>query len=318
MTEEDLIAYVTRAFGGGKGRGVEVGIGDDAAVIALGESRAVVTTDALFEGVHFDLRWISAAEVGARAVEVNLSDLAAMGAEPHSLLLAIGARAPLDEELVRTVIDAFASRARDRGCSVVGGNFSRAAELSLTVTAIGTLPRDVPALLRSGARPGDHLLVSGPLGAAALGLRLVAAGLEAAPGARAAVERFRAPRARVDVGRSLSGLATSAIDVSDGLALDLERLARASGVGAVVRIDRVPTIAGHADLARLVGASPVDLALGGGEDYELLFTLPPAESARADTLGATRIGEIVAGAGAIFLDSDGQRASPGAVGFQHF
>ncbi len=115
MNEEDLIAYVARAFDGGKGRGVEVGIGDDAAVIALGDSRAVVTVDALFEGVHFDLRWIAPDEVGARAVEVNLSDIAAMGAEPHSLLLAIGARSPLDEGLVRSVIDGFAGRVEHIG-----------------------------------------------------------------------------------------------------------------------------------------------------------------------------------------------------------
>jgi len=318
MHEFELIERIRRLFDDGRGPGVEVGIGDDAAVLDLGGARAVLTTDAQVEGVHFDRRWLGAREIGARAVEVNLSDLAAMGAAPRALLLSLAMR-PGDADVL-AIVGGFAERARARGCPVVGGNVTRASELSLTVTAVGGLAPDRPALLRSGAQVGDLVFVTGPMGGAALGLRLLAAGLGDAADAAAAVARFRAPVARLDVGLALPGLATAALDVSDGLAQDLGHLALASGVAAVIDLRDVPTVPGHAALAARAGADAVALVVGGGEDYELLFTAPPEARARAVALGGVAVGRIVAageGSRVRIVDAHGAEV-PVARGFEHF
>lgn len=320
MHELELIDRIRALFDDGRGPGVEVGIGDDAAVLDLGGARAVLTTDAQVEGVHFDRRWSTGGEIGARTVEVNLSDLAAMGAAPRALLLSLAMRAE-DDGPVLQIVAGFAERARARGCPVVGGNVTRAAELSLTVTAVGALAAGRPALLRSGARAGDLVFVTGPMGGAALGLRLLAAGLVDEADAAAAIARFRAPVARLDVGLLLPGLATAALDVSDGLAQDLGHLAEASGVAAVVDLSAVPTLRGHAALAARAGADALALVVGGGEEYELLFTAPVEARGRAVALGGHEVGRIVpAGPGprVRFVDAGGADVPVERRGFEHF
>lgn len=317
MHEFELIDRIRRAFDDGRGPGVEVGIGDDAAVLDLGGARAVLTTDAQVERVHFDRRWSTLAQIGARAVEVNVSDLAAMGASPRALLLSLAAP-PADTDALLDVVRGFAAQARARGCAVVGGNVSRASELSLTVTAVGALAPDRPAVLRSGARPGDLVFVTGPMGGAALGLALLESGHGADPRAAAAVARLCAPSARVDVGVALPGLATAALDVSDGLAQDLGHLALASGVAIEVLLEAVPSLPDHRALAALAGVDPVALVASGGEDYELAFTAPPEARARALALGATEIGQVRAGSGVRLLDAHGAPITLARGGFEHF
>ena len=318
MNELELTAFIHRAFGGGTGPGVVIGIGDDAAVLAPDSGAQVLTTDALHAGVHFELEWILPEEVGARAVEINLSDLAAMGAQPRALLLAIGTGPRPDIAWIERAVSGMAARARERSIPVVGGNVSRGQGLSLTATAVGRLPAGRAPLCRSGARPGDRLFCTGPLGGAALGLACLqqdrAGTTEAAP----AVARWRSPRARTDLIDPLADIATAAIDISDGLAQDLGHLAAASGVATRIEAHRVPRLGEHAALCAALERNPTEILLAGGEDYELVFACPPEQTARANALGATEIGEVLAGGGVVFLAPDGSPVELARAGHRHF
>jgi len=231
-------------------------LGDDAAVLDA-PPRLAICADLVTEGIHFDSSFVSPEQVGAKAVVVNISDLAAMGAQPTWLLVTVAA--PLSYPLPELLIGV--ERAADRyGAVVVGGDTTRGAHLTVSVTAIGSLAEE--PLRRSGALPGDWLLVTGPLGASARGLRLLRAGVRADP----RCDAYLSPGARLAEGRLAARLgAHAAIDVSDGFALDLTRLADASGVGFT--LDDVP-VAEDATLEE---------ALGGGEDFELILAAPDPE-----------------------------------------
>lgn len=261
--EFDLIRAFTRALPLA-GEGVVLGPGDDAALLRPPRGEELVATvDAVEEGVHFDARF-SPADIGWKALAVNLSDLAAMGARPLWALVALGVPAGTAPARLAGVARGLGACARRFGIAVAGGNVTRAPGLSLTVTVVGSAPRG-RALRREGARPGDAVLVSGTLGEAALGLE---------PGAPAAfARRQRRPVPRLALGRALAGLASAGIDVSDGLVQDLGHLCQASGVGASLRLAELPlspayrrVTAGRAD--------PWAPALSGGEDYELCVTVP--------------------------------------------
>jgi thiamine-monophosphate kinase len=314
MTEFDLIDLFTRAVPR-RGEGLVVGIGDDAAVLRPppGEDLAM-TVDAVVEGVHFDRRF-RGEDVGWKALAVNLSDLAAMGARPLWALCALATPRGESSARLAAVGRGLATCARAFGVALAGGNVTRARQLSLCVTAVGAVPRG-GALLRSGAHPGDVLLVSGTLGDAALGLR---------PGAaRELIRRQRRPVPRVALGGALLGLARSCIDVSDGLLQDLGHLCAASGVGAMVRLDSLPLSGAY---RRAVAHRPperaCDAALAGGEDYELLVAVPPGRVGQAHAAARkvgdrlTAIGEVSAGRGVRVLDSAGRRVRPRARGHDH-
>ena len=275
--EAAIIGRFTAAFGR-PSPPVVLGPGDDCALLRPrpGEVLAL-TTDALVEGVHFSPAF-SPADIGHKALAVNLSDLAAMGARPVAFLCALAFPERWLPHL-SGIARGMARLARAHGCALAGGNVSRARELSVTITAVGAVPVG-QALTRAGARPGHALYLSGPLGGAAAGLR------SQAPAHRS---RQRRPRPRVALGLALRGVASAAIDVSDGLVRDLGRLLDASGVGAEVEPERIP---------RARGAT-LDEALRGGEDYELLFAVPegraPALRAAAARCGArapVRIGRV--------------------------
>jgi thiamine-monophosphate kinase len=312
LSEFDLIDLFTRPAPR-QGEGVMVGIGDDAAVLRppRGEDLAM-TVDAVVEGVHFD-RSFSAPDIGWKALAVNLSDLAAMGARPLWALCALATpRGELRSRLAG-IGRGLAACAAAHGVAVVGGNVTRATELSLTVTAVGAVPKG-KALGRAGARPGDVLLVSGTLGDAGLGLR---------PGAAAPLRRRqRRPDPRLALGRAIAPLAHAAIDVSDGLLQDLGHLCRASGVGATVRLTQLPL---SRDYRRAVEGTrdPLETALSGGEDYELLMAIPSrrarAARERAQALGAplSPIGEVIRGTGVTVVDAAGRPYRPRQAGHDH-
>jgi thiamine-monophosphate kinase len=296
-----LIERFTRALPL-RGAGVVVGPGDDAAVLRLRRGEDLVATvDAVVEGVHFDGRF-SAADVGWKALAVNLSDLAAMGARPLHALVALALPPGTPARRVLGLARGLGACARAHGTAVVGGNVTRARELSVTVTVLGAVPAG-RALLRSGARAGDLLAVTGTLGDAALGL---------APGApRALALRQRRPTPRLAAGRALARVAHAGVDVSDGLAQDVGHLCRASGVGAIVEAARLPLSPAYRRAARRL-ADPLAPALGGGEDYELAVAIPPAALARARAAAArggtrlTVVGRFVAGRGVRVLGRAGE------------
>jgi thiamine-monophosphate kinase len=231
-------------------------IGDDAAVVPPTAGRTLLTADAVVAGVHFDLGLVGLDDVGWKAVASAVSDVAAMGGTPLYALVTVAGPPGADLDLLYAGVAAAATH---HACPVVGGDLSTASELTVSVTVVGD-SGEGPPVLRSGARAGDVVFVTGPLGASAAGLRRLQAGTDPGDGLARA---HRRPLARVAEGKAARAAgATAMIDLSDGLAVDLRRLADASDVGLV--LDTVPAAE---------GASP-DEALGGGEDYELAFTAP--------------------------------------------
>jgi thiamine-monophosphate kinase len=240
--------------------------------------KLVVTTDVLVEGVDFTAALSGPEDWGWKAVVANLSDLAAMAAEARWLVLALTTPEATPVATLERVYAGIGEACRAFGVALVGGDVSGGPALSLAVTALGEVERAVP---RSGARPGDRLAVTGPLGAAAAGLALLQSGDPAAtdllgrfPGLAAA---YRRPEPALAMGLALARAgATAMIDVSDGLAGDALHLAEASGVGVEIHDATVPLAPGVAEAASLLGRDPLDLALGGGEDFVLAAALPRA------------------------------------------
>lgn len=305
------------------GEAVRLGIGDDAAVLRATDRETAVTTDSLVEGVDF-LPGEDPYAIGRRAVSVNLSDLAAVGAKPRWFVLSVAFPRERGEDYVLALCRGAGVRGREHGASLCGGDLSTAPALFVSVTMAGEL--DGPPLLRSGARPGDALFLSGATGRAAAGLRLVAEGIPEGLSEKDASEllaAYRDPEPRVALGLALSRgkLATAAIDLSDGLGVDAGRLARASGLRAVVERERVPLSPALAAFCGLRGADAIELAVGGGDDYELLFAAPESSAREIDSLASiaplTRVGRLEAGSGAVLRDRSGDREISG-VGHDHF
>jgi thiamine-monophosphate kinase len=314
MSEWSRIAALRAALGGAPDDRVKIGIGDDAAVIAAGDAPIVWTIDASVEGVHFRRDLLSLVDVGYRATMAAASDLAAMGALPLGLLAALVLPSWITDEDLDAIARGQRDAAREIGCSVIGGNLARGGELSITTTALGSA---TSPLARGGAEPGDAIWMAGPVGLAAAGLAILLAGDEPrGEAAEAAVRAFRRPRARIAEGLAASKRARAAIDVSDGLAQDVAHLAAASGVRAILDADAIAG-ADLVEVARAIGRDPMDLALGGGEDYALVVVLP--EGGSLD--GFVRIGEIAPreGDACVALRSrDGRVVACDARGFDHF
>lgn len=307
--------------------GTELGIGDDAALLRI-DGTAAVTSDLLVEGVHFRLATTGARDLGHKALAVNLSDLAAMGAEPVAALvglcLAPGALSPDDVDALYDGMEALAARF---GVTVAGGDVTSGPVVVLAVTAIGRAGDDgAPLVRRSGGRAGDVLCVTGALGAAAAGLLVLerpelARDLDA-PTAEALRRAHRRPEPRVAAGRALAaGGARAMMDLSDGLALDALRMARACGVAARLELAALPLAGGVARVAAAAGRDPAVLAATGGEDYELLVALPPegvAPLSRALDVPLTPIGRLEAGAPSVrVVDATGRPVALGRLGWEH-
>jgi thiamine-monophosphate kinase len=295
MSEWTLIEILRRELTRGTRAGIVLDIGDDAAVLRPRRGDTVLSVDASVEGVHFRRAWAPWDVIAARAFEAALSDLAAMGSEPVAALVAFALPRATRERDVRDMARGLARAARRHACPVVGGNLTRASEVSITTTVLGTSRGH---LTRGRARPGDDVLVTGRLGGAALGLACLERG--GVRGAAPFVRRFLEPQARVDAGRALSRVARACIDVSDGLVSDLEHVAAASGVAIEIELARVPRQGGLDALAARLGLDGDALVLAGGEDYELAFTTKPG--ARLP-IRATRIGRVIRGEGVAVLGS---------------
>jgi len=313
-----------------------VGPGDDAAVVRLSAGPLVVTTDTLVENVDF-LPGEDPGRLGRRAVSVSLSDLAAMGAWPDFFLLTIGFPESASEDLPLALALAAAKRAEEFGASLVGGDLSRSTEIFLSVAVWGRPCGGV--VRRSGARPGDLVFLSGWPGEAAAGLavararaggdrsegRIWAPEELAVPDETRLLAAYREPEPRLPLGRALAreDLATAAIDVSDGLGVDAGRLARASGVRLVIESESLPVSPALQAFAELAGRDPIEMALEGGDDYELLFTTPAERAGRfADPpaeWGAPvrRVGRIESGEGAFLEEARGLRPIDD-LGFDHY
>jgi thiamine-monophosphate kinase len=315
LGEFDLIAkYFTRPT-----PRAAVGIGDDCALLTLPAGTSLATsTDMLVEGRHF-LSTVMPERLGHKALAVNLSDLAAVGAKPLAFTLAL-ALPNVDEAFLRGFSQGLFKLAEAHGCELIGGDTTRG-PLNICITVFGELPAG-QALLRSGARPGDDLWVSGTVGDARLALEVfrgsVALAGEAFEQVRIAMEL---PQPRVPLGLALRGVASSAIAVSDGLLGDLKHILQRSGVGATVQADAVPR-------SEWLAAQPLPLqrlcTLSGGDDYELLFTAASAQRSAVEAAGVqaatpvTRIGRIEELTGLRLLDGKGAALPEHFASFDHF
>lgn len=316
-SEFDIIArYFTRPAAH-----TVLGVGDDAALLAprAKDGELAITIDTFAEGTHFS-SGAAPGTVGHKALAVNLSDLAAMGARPRWVLLALTLPA-VDENWLADFANGFWRLAQRFEVALIGGDTTRG-PLSITVTALGQVAAGA-ALRRDGARVGDDIWVSGELGDAALALahRKGDLRLKGVDLARC-LARLDTPMPRVELGRKLVGIAHSAIDVSDGLVADLGHIAARSGVHADIDYESLPCAA---EVMALKGHVPVRQALlAGGDDYELLFTAPPTAAnaivALSGTTGTalTRIGRVFAGEGVTVNNSAGHKIDIGAGGFDHF
>lgn len=277
MNERELIDAIQLVVGAGA-PGVRVGIGDDAAVVDPGAGDLVLATDMLVEGVDLSLESANPRDIGAKAIAVNLSDLAAMGASPRYALISLALPPGIDVPWVVDLFGGMRDVCEGFACAIVGGDLSSSKEFVVSVAVAGSVAPG-SAVTRSGALAGDVLVVTGPLGAAAGGLLLSLSDDQIAltPDGRGLVEAQLRPIPRVAEGQFLASRGAHAmIDLSDGLSRDLHRLCRASGVGATLDASAIPVDPRLAALLSGAGSTPLDLALTGGEDFALLAALPAA------------------------------------------
>jgi thiamine-monophosphate kinase len=317
LGERRVISRIRRAFGE-KRSDILLGIGDDAALVR-GPQRLLLTTDILVEDEDFWRTDHPPRLLGRKALNVNLSDIAAMGGRPLHALVGLALPGDIDEGWLRQFMAGLRGAAEAAGVALVGGDLSQSEKIMISVTVTGESRFPVP---RSGAKPGDAIFVSGTLGDAAGGLRLLAKGgiYGVIKPVRPLLKAFLDPEPRLKLGALLARrrLASAMIDLSDGLSVDLMHICEESGAGAEVEAARIPISPALARFAR----DPLDMALNGGEDFELLFTVRPAKIpavlALARTHRITRIGQIVPGRAVRLVSPKGRKTALRPGGFEHF
>ena len=342
LTELELLQFITAGKAGAKARRGDAGIGDDCAVLSVGRARVLVTIDAMIEGTHFELRYSPPYFLGRKVVAASLSDIAAMGGVPRAVFVTLGLPKRRRPFFARAVVEGIHEEAQAAGASVLGGDTCASpGPVMLDVAALGEATSAGP-ILRRGAKRDDGIWVSGTIGGSAFGLTLLQGGFEPwsrtlwtkrLPSSSRQAERSRLdllaalahllPRPRIDLGLALARgrLATAMIDLSDGLSTDLHNLCDASDVGAEIDARRLPL---HPALLRAPRRA-MTMALSGGEDYELLFTVPRRSEKRlvaaAASVGVpvTRIGRITPRrSGVTVLGQGRRRRSLPRTGYEHF
>lgn len=317
LRERDLVAAIRRQFPA-KGKGLILGIGDDAAVVSGGRNRHLLTTDLLVEDVHFIASLQPPYYLGRKSLNVNVSDIAAMGGEARFALLGLALRKGLKAIWVEEFFRGLEAAAREAGVGLIGGDISSSGKIVISITVSG----EAKALItRAGARPGDFIFLSGRPGDAAAGLRLLRKGSRLGKNRKAdpLLRAFLDPVPRVALGRALarSRAATSLIDTSDGLSVDLTHICEESGTGAAIELEKLPL----SPALRSFENNPVRLALHGGEDYGLLFTVNPRKSALIERLRKRfeihQIGRMIRGRGIFIVDRRGRKRTLKVRGFEH-
>ena len=317
LSERELIRLIAvRARAGQRSGAVLQGIGDDCARLASQPGyETLVTTDFTLEGVHFRREWHPAASVGHRALARGLSDIAAMGGEPLAAFLSLALPEKLPRRWVEGFLGGFLGLAKKFGVLLAGGDTAESPAgggILADVVVVGRVPKG-QAVLRSGARAGDGIYVTGELGGSAAVLHQLRQSGRSPKGRLGAAHFFPAPRVAASRALAAKHLASAMIDVSDGLSTDLSHLCEESGVGALVNEHSVPRPV-------IAGGGSLHFALHGGDDYELLFTAPRSAHVPAKIAGVrvTRIGEIIQKQGMWLVDSHGQQKPLPARGWQHF
>ena len=308
------------------------GIGDDCAVFGTTDAgQWLITTDTLVDQVHFDRHWHPPELLGRKSIAVNLSDIAAMGGVPRFVLLSLSLPASLASEWLQRWLSGVTAILDEQGCVLIGGDTVRSRELVISVTVIGHAGEG-QVLYRTGARPGDIVCVSGPLGSAAAGLALFQRAKKEGtdpgqwPQWQALLDAHLNPTPLIELGRQLglSGCVTAMQDISDGLATDLAHICQESGTGSILHAERLPVLPSFASAATFLAREKLDLLLKGGEDYQLLFTVRPGrekelETSLMNTLGHRiyPVGMITEGQGVILEKIDGTQSDITFQGYEH-
>jgi thiamine-monophosphate kinase len=329
LTETGLIQKITRSIeaAGVKPGGLVTGVGDDAAVFRGGRGEDfVVTQDVQVEDQHFNRSWFSGRELGWRLAAVNLSDVAAMGAAPRYALFSLVLPPSVESRYTEQIAKGITAHLARFGAALIGGNVSATnGPLSCDLTLIGSCRRDRAWLRR--ARPGDAIVLAGEVGAAAAGLDILTSGATRAPRGQAGLVRaFKRPEPLLDVSGALRGRTAvhGAIDVSDGLSTDLLRICRICGVGCELFADRLPLCRPLARYCAGTGCDPVDVMLGGGEDYALILSVAPRWATRisgrirsATGRPAAVVGRFTASTGTWLVGGDGGPMRLQPTGWEH-
>ena len=306
-------------------KSVVLGIGDDTAAVRIHAKRLLLaTTDSQVEDVHFIKSLFSATDLARRSVAVSVSDIGAMGGIPKFFLASMGFSSQEDEAFLEELMDGFESGAKEFGLELIGGNLSSSNKIFIDITVLGEVE---PKLIvrRNGAKPGDFLYVSGSVGDSALGQKLLVTS-KISESDEYLIMRHKRPQPRLDLGRELARkrLASSMIDISDGLLLDLERISIKQGLGATIYLDRIPLSSNYKKRISDFSKDLYSIAISGGEDYELLFSSSKEneeaiqELSRIQKIKITKIGHITEQPSIHLLNKDGEEISYDDRGFVHF
>ena len=305
--EFGLIDRVTKKH---RDKNVLVGIGDDAAVIKTGKELQVLTTDCLVEGDHFRREWFTPFQIGMKAIEINVSDIAAMGATPRYVLVSLGLPEDLDVDFVDEMYKGMWRVCDKYKMDIIGGNMTHSKQIFISVTVTGDAKKN-NIVLRNGAKPGDFIFLSGHVGNGRAGLRLFQENIEGFNGVK---KRYLEPKARLEYALKIAPFVNSMIDVSDGLAADIKHICEQSDCGAVIHRDKIPINDDVTQVARTLGEDEYSYALFGGEDFELVYTVSQNMIDRVD---GYIIGEITKGK-KIKLLSNGKEQQIKNCGYDHF
>jgi thiamine-monophosphate kinase len=310
-----------------KSKGISLGVGDDAAAVKVSpECLLLATTDSQVEGVHFTKGLISASDLGRRAVAVSVSDIGAMGGVPRFFLSSLGFSRQEDEDkgLLKGIMDGFERAEGEFKVALIGGNISASDRLFLDITVLGEVEPHI-MVKRTGAKPGDIIYVTGTVGDSALGLRILGMGRRNER-EDYLISRHVSPQPRLALGREIAQmrLPTSMIDISDGVILDLERITVENGLGADIYVEQIPLSSDYRARVSDFAQDPYDIALSGGEDYELLFTSPQENGEKIKEISMklgvkiTEIGRVTDEPIIRVLNSDGKEIEVKHRGFIHF
>lgn len=305
--EFGLIERITKKL---KDKDVIVGIGDDAAVIKTEKGLQVLTTDCLVEGDHFRREWFTPEQIGMKAIEINVSDIAAMGAIPKYVLVELALPIDLDVEFVEELYKGIWKVCDKYNIEVIGGNMAHCENIVISITLTGEVDKN-NLCLRSGAKPGNFIFVSGHLGNGRAGLRLFQEDLKGLEQVR---KSYLEPKAQLETALKIATYANSMIDVSDGLAPEIKHICDESNCGAIIYKDKIPIKDEVRNVARMLNEDEYDYALFGGEDFELVFTV---SKEKLDKVNGLLVGEIIKNK-EIKLSSKGKEKEITESGYDHF
>jgi thiamine-monophosphate kinase len=309
-----LISRIHRILGDSKNPDVLVGIGDDAAVLKYRDERHLLfTTDTLVEKDHFNPEWSTPFQIGMKAVEINVSDIAAMGGLPTHALVSLVLRKETECEFIEEMYRGMLHSSRKHGCHIIGGNVTHGSEIVINIAMLGEVEKN-RLCLRSNAKPGQLILVTGDLGKSASGLEILLKNLNGH------TQDHLEPKSHLKEARTLSRFTNCMIDVSDGLAPEVKHICEMSRTGAVIFKDNIPLSKATKQNAEILGKDPADFALYGGEDFELVFTLPENKIPllKKELENITVVGKVLPGREGIYLlDEKGNKKQLG-TGYDHF